>query len=213
MNPLSSLFSRSGSGAPTDLKSATQAWMRLPELDLSQAHYGIRYVAVGMVGGDITDINRSVTKLAALGIGADGISASDSLLLDFAVEESAREQALRDFMEFVGNGILVSYRADFGLQSLRKRFADANGGEISPRWLDLALLLPEIFPEGLGKCITLADWLHFFDLDDEPTDALSDALAASRLFLSVLARAGERGFSSPADLMKVEKARRWLWSH
>ena len=150
MNPLSSLFSRGGSDGATDIKSVTQAWMRLPEPDFSQGHYGIRYVAIGMVGGEITDTNRSVTKLAALGIGADGISASDSLLLDFAVEASSREQALRDFMSFVGNSILVSYRADFGLQSLRKRFEDAqagNGSDVSPRWLDLALLLPEIFPE------------------------------------------------------------------
>jgi hypothetical protein len=113
----------------------------------------------------------------------------------------------------VGNSILVSYRADFGLQSLRKRFADAGAGEISPRWLDLALLLPEIYPEGHGQCVTFGDWLHLFSLDADRPDALTDALATGRVFLSVLAKAGERGYFSPTELMKVEKARRWLWSH
>lgn len=212
MNPLSSLFSRNNDPA-TDFKAAVQAWGKLPDPDLSQAHFGVRYVVVGMAGGDPNELTRTVTRLAALGVTADGVASDDCLLLDFAVEESAREQALRDFMDFVGNSILVSYRADFGLQSLRKRFADANGGDISPRWIDLALLLPEIYPEGQGKCVTLDDWLGLLELGDQRSDALTDALATARLFLSVLARAGERGYSSPAELMRIEKARRWLWSH
>lgn len=213
MNPLSSFFGRSLNSSD-DLKSATQAWQRLPEPDLLDTHFAVRYIAIGMsVSGDCSDENRSLTKLAALGVSGGLVSPADALLVDFAVEQPAREQSLRDFMNFAGNGILVSYKADFGLQSLRKRFADANAGEISPRWLDLALLLPELFPEGQGKCLTLDDWLGFLELGDEREDALADALSTGRLLLSVLTRAGERGYSSPAELMKIEKARRWLWSH
>jgi DNA polymerase III subunit epsilon len=209
LSPISSFFSRQTESGALDLKTATQQWGKLPEPDLSQPHFHIRYLAVGLSGGGEES---SANQLAMLALNGDGFSSADSFAMDIPASQKL-DMELRDWMDFVSSSVLVSFRADFGLSVIRKLFQEACGVEINPRWIDLALLLPELFPESENKCVTMADWLAFFELEDDRNDAMTDALATGRLLLCVLARASEKGYSSPNDLMRAEKARRWLWSH
>lgn len=216
MNPLQAWLGRPTSLKDAkDLSSAVVAWRSMEGMDLTQPHFHTRYVAVGIVSQQEGDgeLGGAIQSLAAVVVQGDGMETREVFYADIPEDRADSERVLQDFIQFVGNSVLVSFRADFGLASLRKVFARCGIRRVSPKWLDLTLLLPEIFPKGRGQGAPLSDWLDYLGLADQRGDALADALLNGKLFLQVLSKAAEHGYSTPKELIRVERARRWLWSH
>lgn len=185
---------------------ATQAvfeqWAELPEPDLSAAHYLTRYVVLATAD----------QQLYACAIEENGLTIASAA--ELLTNENIAFSGVQAFVLFLQKSPLVVFRADHMQGLLAKHLpAPWHDPDVFAAWLDLAVLLPELFSGGPGPNATLSDWLAYFDLSIERDSAASEALACARLFLCVLAKASQQGVSTPADLLKLEKARRWLWSH
>jgi DNA polymerase III subunit epsilon len=117
--------------------------------------------------------------------------------------------ALLDCLEFLGSSVVVAYRAQFDATILRRELAQVLGTRMPNRFVDLALLLPALFPGTQND--TLEEWLGHFGLGLTVRHrALIDAYAHAALLLIVLERASRLGLHTTGELIRIEKAQRWL---
>jgi len=119
-------------------------------------------------------------------------------------------QALREFAEFVADGLPVAFHAPFDEAALRRAMAGA--GLRTPRpWLDLARLGPALNPEPGAARRALDDWLAAYGIDcPERHEALADAYAAAQLLLVLLAQAERQGAATVDALRRLERSGRWI---
>ena len=119
-------------------------------------------------------------------------------------------QALREFAEFVADGLPVAFHAPFDEAALRRAMAGA--GLQAPRpWLDLAGLAPALNPEPGAARRALDDWLVKYGIDcPERHEALADAYATAQLLLVLLAQAERQGAGTVDALRRLERSGRWL---
>lgn len=213
MNPIQSLFARlaasDDSQAADQLKTIVRAWNKATNPDWQQPHFHVRYVACGFAQDPSETGNFSI---AALGMQGGRVAPDDALLLSFTADPVQRAQAMQTWLDFIADGILVAYRADSGVQALCKLCDEISGETIEPPVLDLAFLLPELFPDGQKQCRYFVDWTRYFDLPETHDTAMEDAMLVARLWQGVLLQATEQGAPNPSELRRLEKARRWLWA-
>ena len=120
-------------------------------------------------------------------------------------------EALLAFLEYLDGAPLFAFHALFDETMLRKACRKFLGFEFRHAWVDLAYLLPELFPQHAKKSRSLDDWLTQFTIhNDERHNALADAMATAQLGLMVLGRAREQGLKDFKALQEMEKAQRWL---
>lgn len=111
------------------------------------------------------------------------------------------EQALSDFLDFLGKAPCVAFHAGFDRTVLDRALRTELGVRLSNPWLDLALLAPALFPEARLGHGDLDDWLAYFRIRvHKRHDAIHDAHSAAELLLILLARARARGISTLAQL-------------
>jgi DNA polymerase III subunit epsilon len=116
---------------------------------------------------------------------------------------------LLECLEFLGNSVVVAFRAEFDRTVLGREMAAVLGVRLHSPFIDLAVLLPALFPNTDND--TLDDWLrHFNFIAPARHHALADAYCHGALLLPVLERATRAGLSTVGDLKGVEKAQRWL---
>lgn len=116
------------------------------------------------------------------------------------------EQVLAGFFAFAGDAPRVAYRAAFD----RAVIARAAPGRERGRWLDLARLLPVLFPERGAPATTLDAWLGAFAIAHPARhDALGDAYATAQLLQIALAAGARQGFKTVAAVLRAADAGRW----
>jgi DNA polymerase III subunit epsilon len=116
---------------------------------------------------------------------------------------------LLECLEFLGNSVAVAFRAEFDRTILRREVAALLGVRLHCPFIDLAVLLPALFPNTDNG--TLDDWLHHFNFGTPARHhALADAYCHGALLLVVLERATRAGLSTVGDLLDTERAQRWL---
>jgi DNA polymerase-3 subunit epsilon len=116
---------------------------------------------------------------------------------------------LLECLEFLGNSAAVAFRAEFDRTILGREVAAVLGVRLQSPFIDLAVLLPALFPNTDNA--TLDDWLRHFNFRAPARHhALSDAYCHGALLLVVLARATRAGLNTVGDLKDIEKAQRWL---
>ena len=111
--------------------------------------------------------------------------------------ESARgraaDDALREFVKYVEGKWLVAFHADFDRSVLTRATNKHLGASLANPFLDLAWLLPALFPESAHSLRTLDDWLGRFGIAAPARHrAAADALATAELLLVALAEARRR---------------------
>jgi DNA polymerase-3 subunit epsilon len=117
--------------------------------------------------------------------------------------------ALAAFLEFRGDAVGVAYRAEFDARVLEREIHLVLGLRARMALLDLAQLLPALFP-GTAH-VTLDEWCRHFGVELMARhDALGDAFATAKLLLIVLAAADRAGVRTIGDLVAVERGQRWL---
>ncbi len=117
--------------------------------------------------------------------------------------------ALLDFLEFRGAAVAVAFRAEFDAEVLGRELELQLGVRVPRRFLDLAVLLPALFPGTQND--TLEDWLNHFGLVPIGRhDALADAYTCAQLLLITLDAAQRMGARTTGDLIALESAQRWL---
>jgi DNA polymerase III subunit epsilon len=134
-----------------------------------------------------------------------GIGGSDQL----AGREPAR--ALLDFLNFAGKDPLVGFNADFDRIAIERATRRALGIKPANTWLDLAVLLPALFPRRVAGARTLDDWARMFGIDNPARhNAVFDALATAQLLLVALAAASAKNVKTWAELIGLQRAQRWF---
>ena len=99
-------------------------------------------------------------------------------------------EALTRVLEHVGKHWLVAFRADFDRRVLGRSLRQRLGVRLHNPFLDVAMLLPGLYPEGTAGLQSLDDWLGYFGIPAPARHrASADALVTAQLLLLVLARA------------------------
>lgn len=114
------------------------------------------------------------------------------------------------FLEFVGKDPLIAFHVMFDETALRDALHRHLGMNLRAHWLDLAYLLPALFPEHARSARMLDDWLRVFGIElAQRHNASADALATAQLLLIALERARRHGGDDYRSLRKLEKAQRY----
>lgn len=118
-------------------------------------------------------------------------------------------EALVSFLEYARLSPLVAFRADFDRTMLERELTAVLGVRPHNLWLDLAKLMPALFPH--SDCRTMDDWLARFGIGLLARhDALADALATAQMLQVALAAADRVGMDCPAKLDEMQRAQHWL---
>jgi DNA polymerase-3 subunit epsilon len=118
-------------------------------------------------------------------------------------------EALVSCLEYVGDSRIVAFRAEFDQAVFRREVRARLGMDAWPRFIDLAALLPAIYPGTAND--TLDDWVRHFDLPPIGRHhAIADAYATAQLLMIVLHAAARAGIQTSRDLRDAEQAQRWL---
>jgi DNA polymerase-3 subunit epsilon len=117
--------------------------------------------------------------------------------------------ALVGCLEFIGASRVVAFRAEFDETVFRREVHERLGLRAWPRFIDLAALLPALFPGTEND--TLDDWVRHFRLPPIGRHhAIADAYATAQLLMIVLEAAPRAGIETARDLSDAEQAQRWL---
>lgn len=125
-------------------------------------------------------------------------------------EANEPEEGLLQFLEFVGKDPLIAFHVMFDETALRGALRRHLGVNLRARWLDLAYLLPVLFPEHARSARMLDEWLRVFGIEvAQRHNASADALVTAQLLLIALERARRHGDDDYRSLRKLEKAQRY----
>jgi DNA polymerase-3 subunit epsilon len=118
-------------------------------------------------------------------------------------------EALIRFLEYVGHAPLVAYRAEFDRTVLDRTLREVLGTQTMSRWIDLAELLPALYPGNDNK--TMDDWLRAMNITMiERHDALADALATAQMLQICLHLSDGLNMTCPQHLIEMTRAQHWL---
>jgi len=127
-------------------------------------------------------------------------------------EQRAGEEpvgALLSFLEYLDGSIAVAFRAEFDATVLRRELHEQLGIRTRQRFLDLAVVLPALFPDTPND--TLDDWTAHFGLPPIGRHhAIADAYANAQLLLLALEQSQRLGLRTAGDLLDLERSQRWL---
>lgn len=204
-------------------------WRDLPEADLGRPHREVRYVVV-----DTETTGLDMKRDRVIAIGAAAVAALRVPLGDCFETVLRQDRASPDanilihgiggqtqlagvdpkagmvaFLEFIGKAPLVAFRAEFDATMLERALKAIVGYPLRRTWIDLAFLLPALFPG--TECRTLDDWLGHFGMGGgERHHAVADAFATAQLLQIALVAADRADMGTPAALVTMQKAQRWL---
>src|ERR671929_74784 len=115
--------------------------------------------------------------------------------------------ALRRFLAFAGNAVLVAHNARFDLAFLDRETERLTGRRLAGPVVDTVSLARRVL-EGRVARASLASLAHFFGTSARPCHrALPDATATAEILLALIGLAQERGATSVADLCELASTR------
>ena len=144
----------------------------------------------------------------------DAASARENILVHGIGRErqaagEAPVHALGAFLAYAQTSPRVAFRAEFDRIVISRALHEV-GRRDPGRWLDLAELLPVLFPGAGGSATTLDVWLSRFGIEHyRRHDALGDAYATAQLFQIALAQAVRQGFRSVPAVLRAAQAGKW----
>lgn len=104
------------------------------------------------------------------------------------------DEALASVLEHIGHAWLVAFHADFDRAVLGRVLRKHLGVKLPNPFLDMAWLLPALFPDSARKLRALDDWLAHFRIPAPARHrASADALVTAELLLRALAQARRQG--------------------
>lgn len=113
--------------------------------------------------------------------------------------------ALCEFLRFAGRPVFVGFHALFDATVLRRALHAELGIAFDTAWLDLAVLLPVLYPGLADHTWDLDRWLAHFGIPcSSRHNALADACATAELLLLGMARAQARGLSDVKALYQLQ---------
>lgn len=215
---------------PPALAEAWANWRALPESRLDEPHLRSRYIVVDV---EASGLNLKTDRLISIGAVAvndgvldphdafevilrqDQVSGEANILLHGIGGSAQRDgvepaEALVRFLDYIGKAPLVAYHALFDQSMIAAAMKTHLGVEFTPVWIDLAWVMPELFPECFEGEVQLDDWLTLYGIEVvQRHNAVADAWATAMLLQVAIARGRTTGAESPQSFIEKERVRRW----
>lgn len=198
-------------GLDAGVRATLEAWRASPAPSLDDAHFRTRYVLVDVAtAGQGSDA--ALAGIVGLGVRAGAILPGDAFACDFAGGENdpvAVDRSLAAFLTYAAKAPLVTFHSPFVAGHLHRVYSERLGVDFQPRWIDLAWLLPSLFPEHTAKPVALDDWLEMLGIvggTGGRRDTMTNALVLGRLFQMLLVRANDKDVTTAQQLVEESQA-------
>lgn len=207
------------SGAPEHLPEAVrtglEAWRELAAPSLEGPHFHTRYVVVDVATSGTDPEADQLLGIATSSVHQSAIMPDDALYIDFAGsgdEGGAVERQLLAFLQHAAKAPMVTYHVPFVGGFLQRACKERLGVDFQPQWIDMAWLLPSMFPDKSSKVMPLDFWIEAFGLDvgSGRRNAMENSLLLSRIFQMLLVRASSKEIESAAKLIGESRASSFL---
>ncbi len=183
-------------------------WSALPEVERTAVLERIVVVDVETTGLDLA--NDTLISIGAVAVVNGRIALGDSFSVVLQQREISRHEnilihgisgavqregappadALLAFLDYLGKSPLVAFHVAFDETMIRRAMRQHLGLNFRHPWLDLAYVLPSLWPELMRSHRTLDDWAMRFSIRNEDRhNAVADALATAQLLLVSIAQA------------------------
>ena len=219
--------------APKPRLSVQQAerlasWRALPEIDRRTMFDDTRFVVVDVETTGLNLMTDTLISIGAVAVVNGRIALADSFSVVLQQRESSRKEnilihgisgsaqregvlpadALLAFLEYLGKSPLAAFHVAFDETMLKRALRQYLGVSFKHTWLDLAYVLPALYPDLMRRYRALDDWASHFDIrNDNRHNALADALVTAQLLLVAMAQARLAHETRNYDgLRKLERA-------
>lgn len=205
-------------------------WAALPEADRSASFEQTRYVVVDVETTGLNMMADTLISIGAVGVVNGRIVLADSFSVVLQQNQSSDREnillhgisgseqregmqpadALLTFLEFLGKDPLVAFHVTFDESMIRRAMRQYLGFSFRHPWLDLAYVMPSLFPSLMHSHRVLDDWSGHFDIRNSARhNAAADALATAQLLLIAMAEARHAGAASFDGLRSLERTFRY----
>lgn len=210
---LKRLFGRGGASGPAGLdagvRATVEAWRASPAPPLDEPHFLTRYVVVDVATAG-QGKEAGLAGITALGVRSGAIMPADAFACDLTGVDDpvAVDRGLAAFLTFADKAPLVTFHSPFVAGHLQEFYREHLGVDFQPRWIDLAWLLPSLFPERSAKPVSLDDWLEMLGIGvgGGRRDTMSNTLVLARLFQMLLVRANDKNVATAQQLIEESQA-------
>ena len=204
------------------------SWRRLPEIDRTAAFGHTRFVVVDVETTGLNLMTDTLISIGAVAVVNGRIALSDSFSVVLQQRESSRKEnilihgisgsvqregvlpadGLLAFLEFLGKSPLVAFHVAFDETMIKRALRQYLGIPFKHPWLDLAYILPALYPDLMRSHRALDDWASHFDIrNNDRHNAVADALATAQLLLVAILQARLAHETRNYDgLRKLERA-------
>jgi len=198
-------------GADVPLESATYVVVDLETTGLRPGSSQICEIgAVRVAGLELTDeFQTLVDPGMQLGPGVAALTGLDDRLLRGKPPPAV---AVRRFLSFAGDAVLVAHNARFDLAFLDRETARLTGSRLAGPVVDTVALARRLLAGRVPRA-SLAQLAHWVGTSAQPCHrALPDAQATAEVLLALIGLAQERGARTVADLVALQATRtRRVW--
>lgn len=200
---------------PDDLKASLEGWRASPAPSPDELHFHTRYVIVDIISSGLQPDSDKLLGIAACGVWKGAIQPDDSFYVDFSTldgQGAAVDRQLMAFLLFAAKAPLVTYHIPYVGGFLERAFKERLGVNFQPPWVDLAWLLPAMFPDKGQTVMPLDHWIGAFGFEggNGRRDAMANTLMLGRIFQMLLVRAGGKSLDTTADLLDESRASSFL---
>jgi DNA polymerase-3 subunit epsilon len=204
---------RGGAQSPADLApdvaAALAAWRASKPPVLDDPHFLTRYVVLDIAASGTRPDEDSLLGITAVAVRAGAVSPADAFAFEIGedADPAAVDRGLAAFLNFAAKAPLVVFHSPFVAAFLQRVFKDRLAVDFQPRWIDLAWLLPSMFPERATQPVALDDWLEMFGIGSGGRrDTMDNTLVLARLFQKLLVRANEKEILDANKLVEESQA-------
>jgi DNA polymerase-3 subunit epsilon len=198
-------------GLDAGAREIVESWRASTAPTLDDPHFLTRYVVVDVATTGQGD-DATLAGIVGLGVRGGAILPADAFACDITAGDGdplAVDRSLAAFLTYAAKAPLVTFHSPFVAGHLQKLYHDRLGVDFQPRWIDLAWLLPSLFPERAAKPVALDDWLEMLGIGagrGGRRDTMSNALVLGRLFQMLLVRANDKDVLTAAQLIEESQA-------
>jgi DNA polymerase-3 subunit epsilon len=211
--------------------SAIAAYQALPGPPSAQALQDARFVVLDVETSGLNPYRDRLLSIGAIAVHNGTIHVRDAFEavlrqdiasdhqnilvhgIDGTTQLSGRDAraVLLDFIGYAGNAPVVGYHVDFDRITIERAVQRMFGLELLNDWVDLARIVPALFPDQASRGNGLDYWLSEFSIENFARhDAMADALAAAQLLLVAMSQAASAGVANYGALKRLDEECHWL---
>lgn len=206
------------------------AWQALPSSGSYSALGYSRCVVVDVETTGLNLMSDTLISIGAVGVVNGHIAMGDSFNVVLQQRNSSTKEnilvhgitgsvqleglppadSLLSFLEYLGKDPLVAFHVAFDETMIRRAIHQYLGFSFNHPWLDLAYVMPTLYPDLMHSHRALDDWARHFGIhNQERHNALADALVTAQLMLIAINSARQRGDASYDGLRSLERTYRY----